>query len=67
MLVKVYPIKENYRAGENGSIACIENVIYYISSTLDLNPIIYISTDTFEEIPIYYELNLKETNSLGRI
>lgn len=64
MLGKVYKIKEDYRVGENGTIACVENVLYFRSSSLDPNPIICISSDTLEEIPINYELNTKDVNSL---
>ena len=64
MLGKIYATKENYRIGEKGTIACVENVIYYRSSALDPNPVICIDPDTLDEIPINYELNTREPNCL---
>jgi alpha-tubulin suppressor-like RCC1 family protein len=64
MLGKIYQFKENYRVGERGTIALVEGVLFYRSPNLDPNPVICLSTDTFEEIPLTYELNTKEVNHL---
>lgn len=64
MLGKVYQLKENYRLGEKGTLAYVEGILYYRSSNIDPNPLICIDPDTLEEIPIKYELNIREPNHL---
>jgi hypothetical protein len=64
MLGKIYLFKENYRVGERATIVLVEGVLYYRSPNLDPNPVICISPETFEEIPINYDLNNKEVNYL---
>jgi hypothetical protein len=64
MLGNVYAIRENFRTGEKGSIALIENVLYYRSATLDPDPLLCLDSDSLGDIAINYNLNIREPNHL---
>ena len=62
MLGKVYQMKEGFNKGEKGSIAVVEDILYYRSTSIDPNPVICLSADNLEELPVNYDLNIKEIN-----
>ena len=64
MLGNVYLIKENFKVGEKGTIAVIENVLYYRSPSLDPNPLLCIDPENFNEIPLNYIINSREPNHI---
>jgi len=47
MMGKVYLSKEDYRSGEKGTIAIVDNILYYRSNQLDPNPVISINPDNY--------------------
>ena len=64
MLGKVYHQKENYRVGEKGTLAIVDDVLYYRSNTLDPNPLISINPFTLEEIKNNFEVDYREVNHI---
>lgn len=64
MLGNVYLTKENFRAGEKGTISLVENILYYRSSSLDPDPLIMLDADNLNEIKVNYCLNLRQPNHL---
>ncbi len=54
MLGKVYQIREGFFKGEKGSIAVVEDTIYYRSSSLDPSPIVCVNAETLENVSFIY-------------
>ena len=64
MMGKVYLSKEDYRSGEKGTIAIVDNILYYRSNQLDPNPVISINPDNLEEIENKFDVDYREINHI---
>ena len=64
MMGKVYLSKEDYRTGEKGTIAIVDNILYYRSNQLDPNPVISINPDNLEEIENNFDVDYREINHI---